>query len=820
MSIQLIREGHPRLYHPADDPEFYFIPPPDEVRRRILGNILIDCEAFSRRRPWKRIPEVPNSRHPFHQLYITFYSSMQATALIESYAFAWRITGEERWYRHARKWLLAACQWEHGDRIEEHFYTANRYMHAFAFALDLMGDRLGAEEAELVTGSLVGMMERWWPEVEGNRHSAEGGHHAVVDNGHFGVAALYLLGKHPKASVWIDAVIDRFRAGIMPHGCGANGEPLDGPSFWPWENMWMLQFADALRNATGVDLYAEFPRRLNLPLRWFRYHLVGTELALGGGARSVWAPTLLRLSQEDGDGELRAIALGDEELGRIYRFKAGVKGSSAECMIAYGPSAYLYFDPHFGKGGYKRPLTLSRKFASRSGKSGVLRSGWTARSLVVEATGYNGGVASGFSDLQVCWNGHSLLRAIPCEEAQPLACGSLPCVGGQNEVVALVRELKRDLQGERLRVESPRVDREYWLLHGETPLLLVALRRKKRGIDRKKGFVRLDGRDYLQFPREPYFDPSAGELRMRLRLREETKGERDQILWNTGIGVPGSMGTQVNNFSLGFFGGRGLVFAVQSQRYTRVEVRITPEEGEVKSGGWHDVAAVWGGFNDPGGKPFIEVELDGVRRRCDDQALFGELEKDSQNLHSRKDPRTFFISPNSALGFGAAVQIPGTGTRCDIAGIRLECRGKKILEPDFDANPVDEVGSGSLVWKLNPVELRGLLPGKVGLGAGRQTVEAVAVYPSRLRFSTEEVPFAPSGLAAGSLVNLGPEGDRSGMRILADAGEDDCMVLAFVPRRAALKVGRQPGGFCLKTKNGNFKFDIEPEGKGILTRRR
>jgi len=819
VSVELIRKTHPRLYHPADDPEFCFVPPRDEVRQRILANILIDCELFSRRRPWKSIPEVPNSRHPFHQLYITFYSSMQATTLIETYAFAWRITGEERWFRHARKWLLAACQWEHSDRIEEHFYTANRYMHAFAFALDLMGDRLGAEEVELVIGSLAGMMERWWPEVEGNRYSAEGGHHAVVDNGHFGVAALYLLGKHSKASEWVDAVIDRFRAGIMPHGCGSDGEPLDGPSFWPWENMWMLQFADALRNATGIDLYAEFPRRLSLPMRWFRYHLVGTESALGGGARPVWAPTLLRLSQESGDRELRGVALGDEDLGRIYHFKAGVKNSSAECMIAYGPSAYLYLDPDFGKGRSIRQLPLSKKFTSRSGKSGILRSGWASRSLVVETTGYNGGVASGFSDLQVCWDGHSLLRAIPCEEAQPLACGSLPCVGGQNEVLALVKELKRDLQGERLRVESPRVEHEYWLLHGKAPLLLVALRRKKRGMVPKRGFVRLDGRDYLQFPREPYFDSSAGELRMRVRLREEVDDKRNRILWNTGIGVPGSMGTQINNFSLGFFGGKGLVFAVQSQRYTRVEVRIPLKEGKVKPGVWHEIAAVWGGFNDPRRKPFIEVELDRVRWRCDDQALFGELEKDSQNLRSRTEPRTFFIYPNTVLGFGAAVQIPGTGTRCDIAAIRLECPGKQVLEPDFDAGSVDETGSGALVWKLNPVDLRGVRPGKVRLGAGRQVVEVAAVYPSGLRFSAEDVPFAPSGLAAGSLVNLGADPDRSGTRVLADAGEESCVVLAFVPRSAGLKVTRRTGGFCLQTKTGNFEFDIEPEGKGILTRR-
>ena len=51
----------------------------------------------------------------------------------------------------------------------------------------------------------------------------DGRHHAVVDNGHFGVAALYLLGKHPDAEAWVSAVIDRFRSGVMPYGCGRDG---------------------------------------------------------------------------------------------------------------------------------------------------------------------------------------------------------------------------------------------------------------------------------------------------------------------------------------------------------------------------------------------------------------------------------------------------------------------------------------------------------------------------------------------------------------------------------------------------------------------
>ena len=40
----------------------------------------------------------------------------------------------------------------------------------------------------------------------------------------------------------------------------------------------MLHFADALKNVTGEDLYREFPKRLERPLKWFRYHLAPPEV--------------------------------------------------------------------------------------------------------------------------------------------------------------------------------------------------------------------------------------------------------------------------------------------------------------------------------------------------------------------------------------------------------------------------------------------------------------------------------------------------------------------------------------------------------------
>ncbi len=827
--IEVLREERPRLYHPADDSQYRFNPPEDEARRRILGNILADCEEFYPQRPWKRIPERPDSPHPYHQLYLTFYTGMHATALMENYAFAWRLTGDPRWLKRARDWTRAAAAWEHSDRVEEHFYTANRYMQAFAFSLDLMDDVLPDDENKRATACLVRLMERWWPDVERSRHSSDGRHHAVVDNGHFGVAALHLLGTHPDAEAWVAAVIDRFRSGVMPHGCGRDGEPGDGAPFWPWENLWMLHFADALRNVTGEDLYKAFPRRLKRPLKWFRYHLAPPETiedrvyypqnsnVITGSQLNACSVTLLRLAQEAGDGEMRDAALGDPRLGRLYRFGMGVKGTTAECIVSYGPYAYCYCDPAFRRSRRRKELPLSRTFMrAHYGEAGLLRSGWGTDAVVCSVTGYKGGGAHGYLNLHAQWSGYPVLKSISAEEAQPVACGSLPFVGGQNEIVAFLKRLETQERLDRLRVRSVRTEQEYWLLKGASPILVTALRRRRRGVKlmrrRGEGFARLNGRDDLQYDRGLYFNPRAGELKMRFRLNGERREDGPGVLFNTGIGVGRVMGNRVNNYSLAIMEGNALTFVVQSQRNTSVEV-TSPVK--IEPGRWHDAAIRWGGFNRRGDRPFIEIEVDGRRNRFDDPAVFGELGVDSQNLESRAEPRTFYIKSNTVLAFGGAVQMPGTGLKCDLGMLDLKCPGRRRLTVDFETDMGPETGSAAMGWKLNPVDLRDVRSGLAQFGAGTRTVDVLPLFGEDAHFEQEEVPFAPAGLAAGSLKSFVPGGRDASTRVLLST-PGDVLVFAFLDHSLDAHVTARANGFEIRAANDRYAFDVNRTGGDIL----
>ena len=255
----------------------------------------------------------------------------------------------------------------------------------------------------------------------------------------------------------MQAVIDRFRAGIMPNGCGEDGSPVDRLGFEGNENAWMLQFCDALRNVTGIDLYREFPERLRRPLLFMRYHLVPpaeipprrytpayTNMLNSDGATQLGdcSPVLLRLAQEAGDEELRDIALRDPMMGHINHVGFGVKNNTdesifAEALISRGPYAYLWYDPDFLPSTRKDFTPLSHKFSANYGEFVILRSGWENPSLVAQVVGYGGrSGANAFSNLHVQWAGYPLLTCIGAFESIPVFCGNLPSVGGQNENVA------------------------------------------------------------------------------------------------------------------------------------------------------------------------------------------------------------------------------------------------------------------------------------------------------------------------------------------------------------------------------------------------
>ena len=211
----------------------------------------------------------------------------------------------------------------------------------------------------------------------------------------------------------------------------------------------------------------------------------------------------------------------------------------------------------------------------------------------------------------------------------------------------------------------------------------------------------------------------------------------------------------------------------------------------------------------------MEIALDGESSRLDDPAVFGEMKRDTQGLASRKEPRTFYVRPNTALAFGGSIQTPGVSADCDLSLIDLHCPGRRrlIVDPADGLGP--ETGGGELAYKLNPVDLISLEGDRARLGTGSRAVEVISVSGSGLKFRKEEVPYAPSGLAAGSLVSLLPDATKASTRMVAGT-DDDVMVLAFCSSSAKARISKEDDRFRLKAGDREYSFEVSRRGGGIL----
>ena len=126
-------------------------------------------------------------------------------------------------------------------------------------------------------------------------------------------------------------------------------------------------------------------------------------------------------------------------------------------------------------------------------------------------------------------------------------------------------------------------------------------------------------------------------------------------------------------------------------------------------------------------------------------------------------------------------------------------------------------GAASWPYKLNPVELRGQSRNRARLGAGPRAVEVIAAFGQGLQLRTEEVPFAPSGLAAGSLVSFLPDAAEASTRLVAGT-DDDILVLAFCSRSAKARVIQEEDGFRLRAGGRELSFEVGRRGGAILRR--
>lgn len=356
--------GHPRLYMTADE-----LPRLREKRTRgvhakIWQNLSQSadwCRSQPPRKEW--IPTI--APDPIYEnLYDRFYAAMHDAAIVEHLAFASALSdpGTDPYFEAARDWTLAAARvWKNEATNKpdaSKAYAVLRIMKALAVSYDLLFDRLDESQRAEIRAALVAVCEEYFVFFQDATTAGEGynKHHGSVDAAPFGVVALALLGEVPQAAKWLDLMIEKHVKYLLPYALTPSGTNNQSSNFWASTLQYRIFFVDALRRATGRDLFREhpdsLPGRIALAAiaagqpRDLEYNEMNRSVLFGPcyGQIDYWSPVLVFLAREQRRPIYQHLALWDESLGALQRTRYVTPTRKEELLFSFGGYAYVWYD--------------------------------------------------------------------------------------------------------------------------------------------------------------------------------------------------------------------------------------------------------------------------------------------------------------------------------------------------------------------------------------------------------------------------------------------------------------------------------------------
>ena len=297
----------------------------------------------------------------YENLYDRFYAMMMDMAITEHLAFAYALSGEDRYGAAARTWTLACCRaWKPDADAQPDggkAYAVMRLLKGVAVGYDLAYDRFSdderAEIRAMLSATAANYFEKYFttPAISGEGFHT---HHAIVEWSSFGIAALTLLNENADAQKWLDATVTKFTTHLLPMGLASDGAQIEGATFWASTMQYRIFFMDALRRVTGRDLFKEFAGAMNADLAlasiagekhkgWDRAQET-VVLSPSYGQLNYYAPVLVAMAREYKRPIYQYLARWDHTLGSIQETRYITPNRKEQLLFEMGGYAYCWYD--------------------------------------------------------------------------------------------------------------------------------------------------------------------------------------------------------------------------------------------------------------------------------------------------------------------------------------------------------------------------------------------------------------------------------------------------------------------------------------------